>query len=76
MTKKIAIILSYLAVALASASPSAARTKGTKWRTNLVPESSMDPTIFERSKVSFKDKGQLKASIQGLTDGVGGVLIH
>lgn len=71
MNQKIAIVLSFLAVVLATAGTSVA---GTKWQTNLVPESALNPTILEKSKVAFKDKGQLKASLQGLTD-AGGALV-
>lgn len=68
MTKyklQIALVFSCLALTLVAVGTVDA---GTKWQTNLVPESDVDPTIFEKSKVSFKDKGQLKASVQGLTD--------
>lgn len=68
MTKKLAVILACLSLSFVAVSPSDA---GTKWQTNLVPESDTDPTVIEKSKISFKDKGQLKASIQGLTDGAG-----
>lgn len=47
---------------------------GTKWQTNLVPESDTDPTILAKSKVLFKDVGLLKASVQGVTDGAGALV--
>jgi hypothetical protein len=72
MMKKafLSFVAAWLAVSM-FASPGLA---GTKWGTNLVPASDTDPVISPKSKASFKDKGQLKAGISGLTDG-GGMLV-
>jgi hypothetical protein len=76
MINKVLLILSCLAVLLITAGPSNAG--GTKWQTNLVPESDMHPTINGKGKVSLgvsgSGKGTMKASVQGLTDG-GGTLV-
>ncbi len=68
MTKNLGIALSALALLVMS---TGAAVAGTKWQTNIVPESDTDPTLYEKSKISFSDKGKVKATIQGITDNAG-----
>jgi len=67
-TKLVGFFFAALAAIVVFAGPAAA---GSKWQTNLVPQSDTDPTITAKSKVLFKDKGTLSAKLDGLTDVTG-----
>jgi hypothetical protein len=69
--KQVGYFLGALGAVVLFAGPANA---GSKWQTNLVGVSNTDPTITVKSKVQFKDKGLLKAKIDGLTDS-GGTLV-
>jgi hypothetical protein len=44
---------------------------GTKYQANLVPTSSLPPSLSNKGKVQLKDVGRVQATIKGVDDGTG-----